>query len=54
MRSEAVYMERYCLLVRTNHELGDNASGDRPRRARAQGFIFNTCPDPGVTPLFVT
>jgi DNA-binding transcriptional LysR family regulator len=26
MRSEAVYMERYCLLVRTDHELADNAS----------------------------
>ena len=26
MRSEAVYMERYCLLVRTDHELADEAS----------------------------
>ena len=26
MRSEAVYMERYCLLVRADHELADTAS----------------------------
>jgi DNA-binding transcriptional LysR family regulator len=26
MRSEAVYMERYCLLVRTDHPLADEAS----------------------------
>ena len=37
MRAEPIYMERYCLLVRADHELADGAVGDvgRGRQAAA-------------------
>ena len=31
MRSEAIYMERYCLLVRADHEFADRKSGNLGR-----------------------